>query len=49
MEPREIAAELARLPIRTWNYKLDDASVVHMGPVAEEFAAVFGLGSDDAP
>ena len=43
----EILEKLARLPISTWNYKADDASVVHLGPMAQDFAAAFGLGDDD--
>ena len=38
---------LADLPISTWNYKTDDASVRHMGPMAQDFYAAFGLGTDD--
>ena len=38
---------LAALPISTWNYKTDDASVRHMGPMAQDFYAAFGLGTDD--
>ena len=37
---------LADLSISTWNYKTDDASVRHMGPMAQDFYAAFGLGID---
>ncbi len=38
---------LAKLPITTWNYKTDDPSIRHMGPMAQDFYAAFGLGKDD--
>ena len=39
--------KLASLPISTWNYKSDPPSVRHLGPMAQDFAAAFGLGGDD--
>jgi hypothetical protein len=47
VDSREVLAELARLPINTWNYKAEDPSVRHMGPMAQDLYAAFGLGSDD--
>ena len=44
---QEVLAHLAELPITTWNYKAEDPSVRHMGPVAQDFYAIFGLGEDD--
>ena len=35
------------LPISTWHYKGDATSVQHLGPMAQDFAAAFGLGQDD--
>ncbi|MGH2617598.1 MAG: tail fiber domain-containing protein, partial [Thermomicrobiales bacterium] len=35
------------LPIATWNYISDDHSVRHIGPMAQDFAALFGVGADD--
>ena len=43
----EILEKLAALPISTWNYKTDPPSVRHLGPMAQDFAAAFGLGADD--
>jgi hypothetical protein len=34
------------LPVSTWSYN-SDVSVRHMGPVAEDFHAAFGLGGTD--
>lgn len=35
------------LPINTWQYKTEGAAVRHMGPMAQDFSAAFGLGDDD--
>ena len=34
-------------PFSTWNLKTDDPAVRHMGPMAQDFSAVFGLGEDE--
>jgi hypothetical protein len=47
VQPEEILAKVANLPITTWNRKTDPSSVRHMGPMAQDFAAVFNLGEDD--
>jgi hypothetical protein len=47
IEPQEVLAKLARLPIATWNRETDPPTVRHMGPMAQDFAAIFGLGEDD--
>ncbi len=39
--------EVLALPIHTWNYKTQDPAVRHMGPMAQDFHAAFGLGSDE--
>jgi hypothetical protein len=47
VDPREVLAKVAALPIETWNYKTQDASIRHLGPMAQDFAAAFGPGADD--
>jgi endosialidase-like protein len=47
IEPKEVLAKLVKLPISTWNRETDLPSVRHMGPMAQDFAAIFGLGEDD--
>jgi hypothetical protein len=47
VQPEEILAKVANLPIATWNRKTDPPSVRHMGPMAQDFAAAFRLGDDD--
>mgnify|MGYP000241765596 CR=1 FL=1 len=38
---------VADLEIATWNYDAEGEDVRHMGPMAEDFSAAFGLGDDD--
>lgn len=42
-----VLARLAALPISTWNYIGAGESDRHLGPVAEDFHAAFGLGASD--
>jgi hypothetical protein len=44
---QELLEQLVALPISAWNYKFDDASIRHLGPMAQDFFATFGLGGDD--
>lgn len=39
--------KLVALPLQTWFYKGSHDEGQHMGPFAEDFASVFGLGTDD--
>lgn len=41
----EVLTKLAAVPISTWTYKTDD--IRHIGPMAQDFSAAFGLGIDD--
>lgn len=43
----DVLARLRRMPIRSWSYRVDDSSVRHLGPTAQDFRAAFGLGSDE--
>jgi len=47
VDGQEILSRLARLPITQWNYKEEGDGVRHLGPVAQDFHALFGLGQDD--
>jgi len=49
-EPVDVRAVLdavAAMPITTWNYKTQGDTVRHMGPMAQDFRAAFGLGVSD--
>ncbi len=45
--PQEVLGKVAALPVHTWRYKDESADVRHLGPVAQDFHAAFGLGEDD--
>ena len=47
VDPQAIVGRVATLPIETWSYRGQDAAVRHMGPMAQDFAAAFGVGPDD--
>lgn len=47
VDPLKILEQLSRVPIQTWNYKTDPASVRHIGPMAQDFKAAFGLNGED--
>ncbi len=40
----DILEKVAELPVTTWEYKSTDG-VMHMGPMAQDFYEIFGLGS----
>jgi len=44
---REVLEKLADVPICTWNHKAEDPSIRHMGPMAQDLYAAFGLGDSD--
>jgi hypothetical protein len=47
LDGKLVLAKLDALPISTWNYKGAGEGDRHLGPVAEDFHAAFGLGSSD--
>ncbi len=46
VSPEEVLAKVAALPISRWNFK-GEAETPHLGPMAQDFHAAFGLGTDD--
>jgi uncharacterized coiled-coil protein SlyX len=46
-DPQAILAKVAALPVATWNYKSQAASIRHIGPMAQDFHAAFGVGEDE--
>jgi hypothetical protein len=42
-----ILKKVAELPISTWTYLEEPLTVRHLGPMAQDFRASFGLGDDD--
>jgi hypothetical protein len=47
IDPRGVLEQIVALPVSTWNYKSGDPAVRHMGPMAQDFYAAFGLGEDE--
>jgi hypothetical protein len=35
------------LPLSKWHYKSESPDVQHIGPMAQDFKAAFGVGADD--
>jgi hypothetical protein len=46
VDPRAVLEQVAALPIARWNYK-HDQETPHLGPMAQDFYAAFGVGPDD--
>jgi hypothetical protein len=46
VDTASILAKVAALPISTWRYKSEDDQR-HLGPMAQDFRAAFGLGGDE--
>lgn len=42
-----VLQKLAALPIQSWSYRSQASSVRHLGPMAQDFYAAFGLGESD--
>jgi len=47
VDSANILRTLAKLSISTWNYKSQNSDNVHMGPMAQQFFELFGLGASD--
>lgn len=47
VDERRVLEQVAALPITSWNYTNESATVKHLGPTAQDFRAAFGLGDDD--
>ena len=48
IDPLAVLAKVADLPVQGWRYKVEDASTRHIGPVAEDFQRLFGLGDGES-
>jgi hypothetical protein len=47
VNPQEVLERVASLPIQQWTYKAEEDAVRHVGPMAQDFHAAFGLGAND--
>lgn len=46
IDSKDVLSKVAALPITRWHYT-NDTGTLHLGPVAQDFHAAFGLGADD--
>ncbi|MHA7634369.1 tail fiber domain-containing protein [Corallococcus sp. M7] len=47
VDAEAVLAKVAAMPVESWRYKTEADGVRHVGPVAQDFRAAFGLGADD--
>ena len=47
VDRRDILARLANISVESWNYKFQNPTIRHIGPMAQDFAATFSVGEDD--
>lgn len=47
IDRQAILRKLAELPVTRWQYKGEPTQVRHIGPMAQDFYAAFGVGEDD--
>ncbi len=47
VDARALLAQVAALPITSWNYRSQDTSIRHIGPMAQDFFSAFKVGEDD--
>jgi len=47
IDSQAILQRVIELPIETWNYRAETTAVRHIGPMAQDFHAAFGVGGDD--
>jgi len=47
VDTRDILSKVAALDISRWNYKTQDDAIRHIGPMAQDFHAAFGVGENE--
>ncbi|MEO8620722.1 MAG: tail fiber domain-containing protein [bacterium] len=47
LDGEKILEKLRAMPVRSWQYKSQSASIRHVGPTAQDFRKAFGLGESD--
>jgi len=47
VDTRQVLEEVANLSITSWNFTTQDASIRHVGPMAQDFYAAFSVGEDE--
>jgi hypothetical protein len=47
IDSRQVLEKVVQLPISSWSFKHDESGTRHIGPMAQDFRAAFGLGQDE--
>ncbi len=47
LETESVLTRLRSVPVTTWNYKTQDRSIRHIGPMAQDLHAAFGVGESN--
>jgi len=47
VDPGQVLESLAALPLYSWRYATETSGALHIGPTAQDFRAVFGLGDSE--
>lgn len=47
LDGRQVLAKLEKVAVSSWRYNAEASQARHMGPMAQDFYAAFGLGDDD--
>ena len=47
VDTRDVLERVAAMPVYRWRYAEERSAAAHMGPVAQDFRAAFGLGDGD--
>lgn len=47
VDTKKILDKVMELPIKQWNYKSQATDIRHIGPMAQDFYTIFGIGEND--
>lgn len=47
VDTQQVLERLVSIPISTWRWNAEESGSLHMGPMAQDFHAAFGLGDSD--
>jgi len=47
IDGEDVLRRLRTVPVTSWNYKTQDKTIRHMGPMAQDLYAAFGVGESD--
>ncbi|BDI30652.1 hypothetical protein CCAX7_27030 [Capsulimonas corticalis] len=47
VDAHDVLARLVSIPVASWSYHFQNPAIRHIGPMAQDFAAAFGVGEND--